>query len=217
MSRSFDLLKTFWIWPMLNELHLDRPWILSLFLRLVVFRQQSACRSRISYLSCPPPSPTPEHAGRKPRLRHPACGRILSWRGMWEHSCRRTVHKVCCPPDRYVLTLVELYVFSRHILSNNVPIEHTVLCRVLELVASSYIMASTFNRTTLFHGVTLPRSWILENMQKLNRAKDQGTDPHVLWEMMIQLRDLLEHIYSGNDSGRSRTRTCKHPPATEPD
>jgi hypothetical protein len=35
MSRSFDLLKTFWIWPMLNELHLDRPWILSLFLRLV--------------------------------------------------------------------------------------------------------------------------------------------------------------------------------------
>ena len=35
MSRSFYLLKTFWIWPMLSELNLDRPWILSTFLRLV--------------------------------------------------------------------------------------------------------------------------------------------------------------------------------------
>ena len=35
MSRSFDLLKTYWIWPMLSELNLDRHWILSTFLRLV--------------------------------------------------------------------------------------------------------------------------------------------------------------------------------------
>ena len=37
ISRSFDLLKTFWIWPMLSELNLelDRPGILSTFLRLV--------------------------------------------------------------------------------------------------------------------------------------------------------------------------------------
>ena len=35
MSRSFDLLKTFWIWPMLSELNLDGRWILSTFLRLV--------------------------------------------------------------------------------------------------------------------------------------------------------------------------------------
>ena len=35
MSRSFDLLKTFWIWPMLSELNLDRSWTLSTFLRLV--------------------------------------------------------------------------------------------------------------------------------------------------------------------------------------
>ena len=35
MSRSFYLLKTFWIWPMLSELNLGNPWILSTFLRLV--------------------------------------------------------------------------------------------------------------------------------------------------------------------------------------
>ena len=35
MSRSFDLLKTFWIWPMLSELNQDRHRILSTFLRLV--------------------------------------------------------------------------------------------------------------------------------------------------------------------------------------
>jgi len=35
MSRSFDLLKTFWIWPMLSDLNLDNPWTLSTFLRLV--------------------------------------------------------------------------------------------------------------------------------------------------------------------------------------
>ena len=210
MSRSFDLLKTFWIWPMLNELHLDRPWILSLFLRLVDLGSFLDSRALVGhvYRTClarrhrPPQNMLDANHGYAiPRV-------VAFFHGEdWEHSCRRTVHKVCCPPDRYVLNLVELYVFSRHILSNNVPIEHTVLCRVLELVASSYIMASTFNRTRSFHGVTLPRSWILENMQKLNRAKYQSTDPRLLWEMMIQLRDLLEHIYSGNDSGRSRSRT----------
>src|SRR5579863_4819031 len=33
MSQSFDLLKTFWIWPMLSELNQDRHQILSTFLR----------------------------------------------------------------------------------------------------------------------------------------------------------------------------------------
>jgi len=100
---------------------------------------------------------------------------------------------------------MEHYVFSRHILSHKIPVELTVLCRVLELVASSYIMASTFNKTRSLHGVTLPCSWILENMQKLNGAKNQGADHRILWDVMIQFRDLLERVYSGNDSGRSRT------------
>jgi hypothetical protein len=64
-------------------------------------------------------------------------------------------------------------------------------------------MASKYNKTRSLHGVTLPRSWLLENVQKLNRVKNKGANPRMLWHMIIPFRDLLERVYSANDTGGS--------------
>ena len=76
-------------------------------------------------------------------------------------------------------------------------------------------MASTYNRTRSLHGVTLPRSWILENVQKFNRVQNKGANPRMLWNMLIPLEDLLERVYSGNDTSKSSIE--KPLPVTEPD
>jgi len=90
---------------------------------------------------------------------------------------------------------------SRHIISKKIPIEITVLCRLLELIVGSYIMASALKTTRSLHGVTLPRSWILENIQKLYRIQNKDVRLDAAWGMMNLFQDLLERVYSGNDAG----------------
>jgi hypothetical protein len=90
---------------------------------------------------------------------------------------------------------------SRHILSSKIPVELTVLCRLLELVVGSFIMASALKMKRSFHGATLPRSWILENLQKLHRVHNKDAHISVAWGITKPFQDLLERIYSGNDAG----------------
>ncbi|KAI0292972.1 hypothetical protein B0F90DRAFT_1767489 [Multifurca ochricompacta] len=90
--------------------------------------------------------------------------------------------------------------FIQHILNQNIPVEITVLCRFLELVVSSFVMASALNRMGSLHGVTLPRSWILKNVQQLYRVQNKDAGPRVAWQMTRPFRDLLERVYSGLDA-----------------
>jgi len=110
---------------------------------------------------------------------------------------------VFCGLYRSVLDLRDVSQISRHILSSKIPVEVTVLCRFLELVTGSFIMASAFRRSGSPHGVTLPRSWILENAQKLHRVQNKDAHYKVVVEIMKPFQDLLESIYSGNDTGKS--------------
>jgi hypothetical protein len=103
----------------------------------------------------------------------------------------------------------------RHILNHKIPVELTVLCRILELVSGSYIMASAYNRTRSLHGITLPRSWILENVRTFNRVKNKYLNSRMHWYMATPFKDLLERVYSGNDTGRSNIE--KLPIVTELD
>lgn len=64
-------------------------------------------------------------------------------------------------------------------------------------------MALAFNKKGSPHGVTLPRSWILENVQKLYRVQNKDARVPMAWEMMKPFEDLLERVYSGNDPGKS--------------
>jgi hypothetical protein len=61
-------------------------------------------------------------------------------------------------------------------------------------------MASAFKRRGSLHGVTLPRSWILENVQKLHRVQNKDANLSVVREFLTPFRDLLERIYSGTDA-----------------
>ena len=61
-------------------------------------------------------------------------------------------------------------------------------------------MASAFKWKGSLHGVTLPRSWILENVQKLHRVQNKDANVWVVREFLTPFRDLLERIYSGTDT-----------------
>lgn len=64
-------------------------------------------------------------------------------------------------------------------------------------------MASAFKWKGSLHGVTLPRSWILENVQKLHRVQNKDAKIGVVREFLAPFRDLLERIYSGADADTS--------------
>jgi hypothetical protein len=118
-----------------------------------------------------------------------------------EYSRRRDVCTVCRRGFHDpVSNLKEHHAFPRHILIRKIPVEITVLCRLLELVAGSFIMASAFKRKGSLHGVTLPRSWILENGQKLYRVQNKDASPRFAREFLTPFRDLLERIYIGTDA-----------------
>lgn len=112
----------------------------------------------------------------------------------------RTVRR----PDFYDLVpnLKEHHTFSSHVLVKKIPVEITVLCRFLEHVAGCFIMASALKRKGSLHGVTLPRSWILENIspQKLHRVQNKDANVSVVWTFLTPFQDLLERIYSGTDA-----------------
>jgi hypothetical protein len=101
----------------------------------------------------------------------------------------------------FIRILIDKYLtFSSYILDKKIPVEITVLCRLLEIVAGSVIMARALNWRGL-HGVTLPRSWILENVQKLHRVQKKDVRVNLAWEMLQPFRDLLERVYSDSDIG----------------
>ncbi|KAI9453660.1 hypothetical protein BJY52DRAFT_1288007 [Lactarius psammicola] len=181
-SRTFDLLKTHWIWPSLYTLQPNNPRFLSLLLRLVDL------------------------------------GSFIDNKALVDHFHRTSLVQKDRPPflmrnERNGYVILELLGFLRadeygsinagaafiqHVLDKKIPVEVTVLCRFLELVVGSFVIAWTFKRTRSLHGVTLPRSWILENVRKLHKVQNKGAHPDSAWSTARLFQDLLENIYTGN-------------------
>ena len=124
-----------------------------------------------------------------------------------EYSRRRDVCTVCRRFYDTPSNLKEHHAFFSHVLVRKIPVEITVLCRLLELVAGSFIMALAFNWKGSLHGVTLPRSWILENVQKLHRVQNKDANVGAIREILTPFRDLLERIYSGTDADTGEPNT----------
>jgi hypothetical protein len=61
-------------------------------------------------------------------------------------------------------------------------------------------MARALDRNKSLHGVTLPRSWILENVQKFHTVQHKVVNVRVVREILTPCRDLLERVYSGSDT-----------------
>ena len=220
MSRSFDLLKTFWIWPMLSELNLHKHRILSAFLRLVDLGSFLDSTALVDHVKRTCLSSRRHHP---PQIMLDANhGYVIPQVVVFLHGMEyESIHAGTLfikYVDQFSQFGSQLYGIPctppRHILNNKIPVELAVLCRILELVAGSYIMASAYNRTRSLHGVTLPRSWILENVRKFN-GENKYLNSRMLWYMAIPFKALLERVYSGNDTGRSNLE--KLPPVTELD
>ncbi|KAI9510704.1 hypothetical protein F5148DRAFT_976352 [Russula earlei] len=186
MSRAFDLLKVFWIWPTLSILDLFQERFLSTFLSLADLGSFFDNRALVDHVStCLRGRPCPAYFMRDTKDGYVLAELVDFLRGQGF----RSVHNGAT--------------FTLHILSNKVPIEVTTLCRLLEVVAGSFIMATAFKRSNSIHGVTLPRSWILDNIhtQKLHRVQNKDANRHLVWEMTKAFQGLLERVYSGADAG----------------
>ena len=103
-------------------------------------------------------------------------------------------------PTNLVFPSLTIPCFS-HVIHRKIPIELTILCRFLELVIGSFIIACTYQRTGSLHGVTLPRSWIIEIMRKLHKLQSKDAHINVAWTTVQLFQDLLENVYTGYAAG----------------
>jgi tetratricopeptide (TPR) repeat protein len=187
-SRTFDLLKTHWIWPNLYDLHtLDplNPRFLSTLLRSVDLGSFIDSRALV------------DHVNRT-------------------NLVQRSRPAIFMRRERDVYVILELLDFLRgaeyysidagvafmnYVIDRKIPIELTLLCRFLELVIGPFVMASTYNKTGSLHGVTLPRSWILENVRKLRKVQNKDAHSEFAWKTALLFQDLLENVYTGYAAG----------------
>jgi hypothetical protein len=103
-------------------------------------------------------------------------------------------------PTNSVFLSLTIPPFS-HVIDKKIPIELSMLCRFLELVIGSFVIAWTYKRTRSLHGVTLPRSWILENVRKLHKVQNKDAHAGLAWTTALLFQDLLENVYTGHGAG----------------
>jgi hypothetical protein len=198
---------------MLSDLDPNQPWFLSRFLSLVdlgSFIDSEALAEHVNR-TCLNQQPLPPCFMHETDDRYVIAEVVWFLRGRGAGSTHLGTIFIQYVTPALILpfsTLRGTAHLSRHIISKRIPIEITVLCRFLELVVGSFIMASAYKRAGSLHGVTLPRSWILENIQKLYRVQYKDVRLGAAWGMMILFQDLLERVYSGDDAGEWRTGKC---------
>ncbi|KAH8984683.1 hypothetical protein EDB92DRAFT_2117026 [Lactarius akahatsu] len=198
-SRTFDSLKTHWIWPNLKNLEPYNSRFLSSLLRLVdlgSFIDNKALVDHVNRTSLvqqyrPPFLMRGERDGYV----------ILELLGFLRADEKGSIHAGAAF-IQYVLHQsripIPMLAPSRYILDKKIPVEVTMLCRFLELVVGSFVVAWSFKRSRSLHGITLPRSWILENVRKLHKVQNKDAHPHFAWTTAGLFRDLLESIYTGS-------------------
>jgi hypothetical protein len=177
------LLKTHWIWPNLYHLEPYNPRFLSSLLRLVDLGSFIDNKALVAHV---------ERTSLIQRYRPPLFMRgerngyvILELLGFLraDPGDNVSIHAGAAF-IKYAVYQTRISnsdagpLYHRYILDKKIPVEVTMLCRFLELVVGSFVMASSFNRTRSLHGVTLPRSWILENVRKLHKVQNKDAHPH---------------------------------------
>lgn len=201
-SRTFDLLKTHWIWPNLYHLEPYNTRFLSTFLRLAdlgSFIDNKALVDHVHRTSLVQKY-RPPFLMREERDGYVILELLEFLRGGEKSSIHAGAAFIQCVSHQFHISLSDPTLF-RHILDKKIPVEITLLCRFLELVVGSLVIAWSFKRIGSLHGVTLPRSWILENVRKLDEVKNKDAHPHFAFTTAGLFRDLLENVYTGNGAG----------------
>ena len=93
----------------------------------------------------------------------------------------------------------DLFLVS-HIIDSRLPINISDICTLIEHLCSACVISIAHYRNGGFHGVTLPRSWLLRH---LNRHQGAQVDFTLLQSFVMQrISVLLETIFSGSEAGQ---------------
>ncbi|KAI0321916.1 hypothetical protein OF83DRAFT_135754 [Amylostereum chailletii] len=97
-------------------------------------------------------------------------------------------------------SLIAGILFFTHLLNNRIHIDIGVLCALLDFLASSCIFAKRMKYgTPQFHGLTLPRSWILARLGDLERLKYK--EIRMFENLVDPIGALIYQLHTGENAG----------------
>ncbi|KAI0042885.1 hypothetical protein FA95DRAFT_1609833 [Auriscalpium vulgare] len=88
--------------------------------------------------------------------------------------------------------------FFKHILDSRIPVDITVLCRFLDVLCGSFVIAKKLWTHGSLHDLMLPRSWVLELLPSAEKLKKRHTQTVPV--IVDPIAPLLERIYSGQQA-----------------
>lgn len=103
---------------------------------------------------------------------------------------------------------------SSHILENRVPIDISLLCDFMDHLCGRLILTIRQQSSGTLHDITLPKSWLegLVPDAKVLQSKERQLSS--MYKM--NMGDLLEQIYTGNDACKLTAPSLSYHPACSP-
>lgn len=89
-----------------------------------------------------------------------------------------------------------------HVLFNRLRVDIGVLCDFMDYLCSAMLIAINMRTKGTLHDLTLPRSWLAQTLQGIDRLSDMQTDRSL--EYVNRIGRLLQEVYTGQDAGRFR-------------
>ncbi len=83
--------------------------------------------------------------------------------------------------------------YDRYLVRERLPIDLAVLCNIVERLIGLAVMTERYRGN--FHGILLPRSWVLALWKDYINFKDRALAP--LWVLAQSTENLLKDIYTG--------------------
>lgn len=91
---------------------------------------------------------------------------------------------------------------SRHVLLKKILINVSVLCDFVERLCGRLIVLRSYQKTSTFDGITLPRSWIVDMAKDFTWDAGDRKDTKLQQPSLNALVGLLRRIYSGIQAGK---------------
>jgi hypothetical protein len=101
----------------------------------------------------------------------------------------------------HLQTCFSTNILFRYIVQNEIPVDLGVLCKFFERLCGLLILSMTDAYKHSLHGVTMPRSWIVELWKDFDRFK--GTDTRSYWLLPGIVEKLLTRLWKMDNSDRA--------------
>jgi hypothetical protein len=90
----------------------------------------------------------------------------------------------------------------RHIIQLKLPVNISVLCDFVDYLCGLSVVSNVYGRHSSFHGITLPRSWLLQHSVQPEEVAMNA--PSIYWMLLDSMKVLLEEIQTGEGAGMLR-------------